>query len=84
MSPSWMHINLWYILTSYSRAKKAEMKDEGRHSRDLADQYAFLLFRDSGIMAKVIKQGLIARQMPFNALGKFHSVLKWNCNKREI
>ena len=52
------------------RIKKAEMKDDGRHARDLADQYAFLLFRDSSVMAKVIKQGLVARQMPFNALGK--------------
>ena len=46
------------------------MKDDGRHSRDLADQYAFLMFRDSSMMAKVIKQGLVARPMPFNALGK--------------
>ena len=52
------------------RAKKAEMKDDGRHSRDLVDQYAFLMFRDSTIMARVIKQGLLARPMPFNALGK--------------
>lgn len=51
------------------RVKKVEMKDDGRHSRDLADQYAFLMFRDSSMMAKVIKQGLVARPMPFNALG---------------
>ena len=47
------------------------MKEEGRHSRDLLDQYAFLMFRDSAVMARVIKQGLVARPMPFNALGMF-------------
>ena len=47
------------------------MKEDGRHSRDLLDQYAFLMFRDSAVMARVIKQGLVARPMPFNALGMF-------------
>ena len=61
---------MYTVFVLLLRIKKAEMKDDGRHARDLADQYAFLLFRDSSVMAKVIKQGLVARQMPFNALGK--------------
>ena len=72
------------VLFSLLRIKKAEMKAEGRHARDLVDQYAFLLFRDSSVMAKVIKQGLVARQMPFNALGKLcvlFLVYVYNFNK---
>ncbi|KAL3877342.1 hypothetical protein ACJMK2_035065 [Sinanodonta woodiana] len=51
------------------RKKKQDLKDEGRHSRDLVDHYAFLLFRDANIISKIAKSGLRVRPLPFNALG---------------
>ncbi|KAK3610745.1 hypothetical protein CHS0354_028143 [Potamilus streckersoni] len=51
------------------RKKKQDLKDEGRHSRDLVDHYAFLLFRDTNIVTKIAKNGLQVRPLPFNALG---------------
>ncbi|KAL5019177.1 hypothetical protein ScPMuIL_004899 [Solemya velum] len=51
------------------RSKRAQLKDEGRQARELAEQYAFLLVKDQNLIPKVSKIGLKTRYFPYNALG---------------
>ncbi|XP_053392861.1 uncharacterized protein LOC123564271 isoform X2 [Mercenaria mercenaria] len=45
------------------------MKEEGRHARDLADHYAFIVQRDNTIVPYVVKDGLRCKSVHQNSLG---------------
>ncbi|XP_069124491.1 uncharacterized protein [Argopecten irradians] len=51
------------------RAKRAELKEDGRHSRDVQDQFAFLLVKEDKVINEITQYGLRTRESSFNALG---------------
>ncbi|XP_033747455.1 LOW QUALITY PROTEIN: uncharacterized protein LOC117332589 [Pecten maximus] len=51
------------------RTKRAELKEDGRHTRDVQDQFAFLLVKDDKVVNQITQYGLRARESSFNALG---------------
>ncbi|XP_052071222.1 uncharacterized protein LOC127709654 isoform X2 [Mytilus californianus] len=51
------------------RTKRNEMKEDGRHSRELAEQYAYVSMKDPKIAQKVAQDGLKTRELNFNSLG---------------
>lgn len=46
------------------------MKEDGRHSRELAEQYAYVSMKDPKISQKVAQDGLKTRELNNNSLGK--------------
>lgn len=56
-----------------NRKKKSELKDEGRHSKDLTDQYMFMACKDPFLAYSIAKNGLQVKEKKdkiLNALGK--------------
>ncbi|XP_071129133.1 uncharacterized protein [Mytilus edulis] len=51
------------------RTKRNEMKEDGRHSRELAEQYAYVSMKDPKISQKVAQDGLKTRELNNNSLG---------------
>jgi hypothetical protein len=46
------------------------MKEDGRHSRELVEQYVYIMYKDSRIVQKIAQDGLKTRELSFNSLGK--------------
>ncbi|XP_041362553.1 uncharacterized protein LOC121378446 [Gigantopelta aegis] len=57
-------------LESTYRKKRLELKEDGRHNRELSEQFCFLSFRsDHQVANRVVKQGLKTRLLNISPLG---------------
>ncbi|XP_029651274.1 uncharacterized protein LOC115224504 [Octopus sinensis] len=55
------------------RSKRTELKEEGRHNRELSDQIAFYAIRDPSYVPKIAKNGLTTNNLPFSIIGDHNS-----------
>lgn len=64
------------IVNNFSafRTKRAELKEDGKHSRDVQDVFAFHLVKKENVINQIAQHGLCTRPMSFNALGEYTTI----------